>query len=84
MSAERHAMEAALNYAKQLEHELKAMGGEIQEQRTRNNELRRQLNDVKDAVSDRDKPSSRPPAGCYAEDGANEVSAPQYEKAVFT
>lgn len=56
MSAERHALEAALEYSKKLEHDIKCLEDEVREQRDRNNELRRQVNNVKDAVSERDRP----------------------------
>lgn len=53
MSAERLALDAALEYSKQLEGKIAAMNDEIQELRQRNSELRRFIDGVKDALSDR-------------------------------
>ncbi len=55
MSAERHALEAALEYSKGLEGEIKHMRECIDEERMRSGELRRKVRDVKDAVGDRDR-----------------------------
>ncbi len=58
MSAERHAMEAALEYSKQLEKRIAALEDEIREQRMRNSDLRGKVSRVKDAVGDRDRPEN--------------------------
>ncbi len=50
MSAERHALDAALNYAAKLEKEISMLRDQWQEERLRSAELRRKLNGVKDAV----------------------------------
>lgn len=57
MSAEKHALEGALAYSKKLEQQIKLLSDDFQEQRMRNDTMRRQLRDVKDAVRDRDRPS---------------------------
>ena len=56
MSAERHALDAALEYSGQLERQLKAQDDEIDSVRLQNNELRRQLEAVKSAARDRSEP----------------------------
>lgn len=58
MSAERHALDAALQFSAKLEQQIKEMRDEIHEQRMRNITLREQLRGVKDAVSDRPSPEN--------------------------
>ncbi len=61
MSAERHALNAALSYSAELEEQIKAMSDEILEARRRNGELRRQLSNVKEAVSEGSRPEQPSP-----------------------
>lgn len=56
MSAERHALDAALAYSAKLERRIKELEQGIEEMYEKNNRILRQISDVKEAVAERDRP----------------------------
>lgn len=77
MSAERHALQAALDFSKQLEHKLEEKQRHIDLLRAERGRLMCQLSDVKDAVRERDRPATKSPTTPHGEAMCNEASMPQ-------
>ena len=78
MSAEKVALEAALYYSKRLETRILELTDEVKECRMRNENLRRQVRDVKDALKDKDSTGPMCESSMPQEMAAQCADAPAY------